>query len=310
MKLKNCLIITSCFATALLHGNLTPVAAREASAPLQNEVIPLWKGTPPGGATSAKEKSYAQPTPWGKSVQMLTDVSTPTMTVVRPAAGKATGAAMIVLPGGGFVSLAWDMEGTEVANWLAARGITAFVVKYRVALPTAEEMKARDRAKTVEAARPRLKIAVADASRAMTLVRTGAAKWGIDPDRIGMMGFSAGAVTTMDVVLGSTPELRPNFAAPIYGMTLLEGAKAPADAPPLFIVHAQDDAMVPVSGSVAIFDLWTAAKRPADLHIYSKGGHGFGMRGMGLPVDVWSADFEHWLDNIGMLKPASAKKPS
>ena len=120
-----------------------------------------------------------------------------------------------------------------------------------------------------------------------------------------MMGFSAGAITTMGTVLQPDASARPNFAAPIYGVHPTEETPA-ADAPPLFIVHAQDDATVPAESSTRIFELWQKAKRSAEIHIYAKGGHGFGMRTRGLPVDQWPAALETWMKSLGMLESAKA----
>jgi acetyl esterase/lipase len=280
------------FATCVQAGAATP-----------EEVIRLWPGTAPGseGRTGNEVSKEAQAN--GIRIHIKANVSVPTVTVVRPKAGKANGTGMLVLPGGAFMALAWDLEGTEVADWLAERGITAFILKYRVsdlslapgeAPPTAID-------DLIRRLQPNRKIAVADASQAIRLVRQNAARYGIRPDRIGMIGFSAGAITTMGVLLEGDPAARPNFAAPIYGMTMIGTPTVPADAPPLFIAAAQDDTTVPATGSIDIFNLWTKARRPAELHIYEKGGHGFGMRPSASPVGKWPAALEAWLRSQGLL---------
>ena len=135
----------------------------------------------------------------------------------------------------------------------------------------------------------------------MKVVRQRASEWGIAPDRIGILGFSAGGMVTMGVVMQSDGESRPNFAAPIYGGST-GGAAVPANAPPLFILCADDDALM-AAGSARLYSEWKAAKKSAELHIYSKGGHGFGMNRRGLPVDNWIERFGDWLGTQGLLKP-------
>lgn len=268
----------------------------------QEEVLRVWPGDAPGVEHwSGPETTEESPQPAGK-VQLKRNVSVPTLTVFRPAAGKANGTAVLVLPGGAFGALAWDLEGTEVAQWLSDRGITAFLLKYRVrSWPIPPGFKPKSIADYLPLLEPGRKIAVADASEAVRVVRRNAAEYGIQPDRIGMIGFSAGAATTMGVILEADAAARPDFAAPIYGMTMLKAPLAPARAPPLFVVAAQDDSTVPSERSTEIFDLWTKAKRPAELHLYEKGGHGFGMRPRNLPVDRWPAAFEAWLTSQELL---------
>ena len=284
--------------------------AKESATNSQPEVIRLWSGPPPGG-TLAKtpERTFSEQADW-KWQKVTISVSDPTMTMVRPAPGKANGTAMVVAPGGGFVALVWDLEGTEVAEWLADRGVTVFILKYRVSLPSAEEAGATDMAARLALMEPRRKMAVADAVQAIKLIRQNAAKYGIDPKRVGMMGFSAGAMTTMGAVLSEDPAGRPDFAAPIYGAAPLDNIAVPADAAPLFIVHAQNDLLVPATASTAMFDAWQKAKRPAELHIYTLGGHGFGMRAQGMPVDRWPSDFEAWLASRDLIAVGKAANPA
>lgn len=283
---------------------LVPQAASAAADP---EVVRLWPAAAPGSEplplaeTSSREKSG------DIDIQIVRNVSVPTMTVYRPPADKTNGTAMLVAPGGAFMALAWDLEGIEVARWLNERGITAFVLKYRVSsLDLAPGQAPPGMADLIRMLQPKRKIAIADASQAISLIRKGAAHYGVDPQRIGMMGFSAGAITTLGVILEGDPASQPNFAAPIYGMTMIDAPKVPSGAPPLFLAHAQDDSVVPAQSSSQVFDLWTSAKRPAELHIYAKGGHGFGMRAKGLPVDHWPAALEAWLKSQDLLTPAPA----
>lgn len=142
----------------------------------------------------------------------------------------------------------------------------------------------------------------ADAVRAMVLVRSRAAEWGVDPHKIGFVGFSAGAVLTVDVATDPDPAVRPDFAAPIYG-ALRAGHVPTADAPPIFIAAATDDALIP-GRSLPIYQAWVAAGRPAELHLYDKGGHGFGMEHQGDTSDQWTEDFGRWLAEHGWMKPS------
>jgi len=277
-----------------------PVQAKEA--PPANEEIRLWDKVPADTYWKGPEQASESAAPTGSRIQIKSNVTDPTLTVVRPASGKANGSAMIVAPGGAFMALAWDLEGLEVARWLADRGITAFILKYRVGPPprNATDPLPTNIEGLLRMLEPNRKLAIADASQAVRLVRKQAARFGVAPNRIGVMGFSAGAMTTMGVVLEGGLDARPNFVAPIYGM-LATAAPVPAAAPPVFIATAADDTTVPPAGSIEIFEKWKAAKRPAELHIYEKGQHGFGMRAQGLPVDHWTAAFEAWLRAQGVI---------
>lgn len=282
------------------------VQAQQAPAP-KPEVVRIWPGPAPGTEDrTGAEVQMTVPFPGSPApLPTVLNVTVPTLTVFRPAPGKATGAAVIVCPGGGFQGLAIGHEGMDVAKWLADRGITAFVLKYRVQLTKGFRLPADPRhhpeqfdalARTLE---PSRKIAVADGIQAVRFLRANAARFGIAPDRIGIMGFSAGAMTTMGVVMDSAPSERPDFAAPIYGS--MEDKAPPKNGPPLFIVAAQDDPTVPVSKSVAIFSSWTAADLPAELHLYETGGHGFGMLKRGKTADNWPEPFEAWLTAHGWI---------
>lgn len=286
----------------------TPAAAQEP-------VIPLYPGVAPGSETSTqREISYMN----GKQ-QMIRNVVQPTLTAYLPERAKANGTAVVVCPGGGFRFHSWDSEGVEVAKWLRERGVSAFVLKYRLintgatqdefqthldilfgrktAKTDALEPAQRDKIQAELKAIPGL--AAADGRQAVSLVRQRATEWGIKPDRIGILGFSAGAAVTMGVVMDHTAEGRPDFAAPIYGGGT-GGAAVPQDAMPLFILVASDDGAS--AGSLKLYSEWKAAGKPAELHIYAQGGHGFGMNKRGLPVDSWIERFGDWLGAMGYLK--------
>lgn len=284
-------------ALMAMPGAAQPPAARE-------EVMPLWPGAAPGLVPGQDKENTEQGQSGDKRIVIKRDVSIPTLTVVRPARERANGTSVIVLPGGAFKVLVWDLEGTEVARWLADRGITVFILKYRVGSVTLPPELAGP--SFLRALEPGRKIAIADASQAVRMVRQNAARYGVKPDRIGMMGFSAGGIATLGVLLQGDPAARPDFAASIYGMAMIDAPIMPLDAPPIFIAHAQDDPIVPASAGTQIMDLWTKVGRPAELHIYDKGGHGFGMRATGLPVDHWPTAFEAWLRSRDLLTNSAA----
>lgn len=297
------------FATVGAALSLLMATAAFAATKTEPEVIPLWPGAAPGTEDwTGPETVQTWQIPGGPQ-RMIGNVTKPTLTVYRPLPDKANGTAMIVAPGGGFVSLAIDHEGIKVAEWLTERGVTAFVLKYRVKPNPAFRIPADLRKyperfpefkQTFGAGIP---IAVADATQAIRYLRANASRYAIDPGRIGMMGFSAGAITTMGAVMNEAPADRPNFAAPIYGA--MDNNVPPKDGPPLFIAVTQDDPAVPAPESVAIYSRWSAAQLPAELHVYERGGHGFGMRTMNLPVDGWTSALEAWMKSHGWLdKPA------
>jgi acetyl esterase/lipase len=250
---------------------------------------------------------------------LIRNVTQPTLTAFLPNPSTANGTAVIVCPGGGFHFLSWESEGTEVAKWLSAHGIAGFVLKYRLVDtgPTAEDFRkavmalfspASSGARSAggnglpESMRRVTPLAIADGRQAMKLVRQRASQWGIAPDRIGIMGFSAGGIVTMGVVMEHDADSRPDFAGPIYGAGLAEGAAAPPEATPLFILCASDDPLA-AAGSVATYTKWKAAGYPVELHMYSQGGHGFGMNKQGLPTDHWIERFGDWLEAQGFMKP-------
>ena len=217
---------------------------------------------------------------------------------------------MIIAPGGGMMFLSWESEGTQVAQWLNAHGIAAFVLKYRLRETAADPAEFQDRM-TAMLRTPAVNkegvdvhtLAVADAKQAIRLVRQHAKEWGIATDRVGLMGFSSGASITTGVLTSYDAESRPNLAAAIYGGQA-EEAKIPADAPPLFILCAADDPMVPPVGSADLFTVWKKTKHQAELHIYAAGGHGFGMHKQRLPIDHWIERMQEWMAQQGLLKAA------
>jgi acetyl esterase/lipase len=273
----------------------------------------VWPGAAPGApenappeadTTTAKDNLIA-----GRPLVRLGNVSVPTLTLYKPA-GYNSGAAVVVFPGGGYNILAMDLEGTEVCDWLNSVGVNCVLLKYRV--PGTGPY-------------PKSAAALQDAQRAMGLVREHAKEWGIDPKRVGVLGFSAGghlaaAISTHydkrlydPVDEADKLSCRPDFAVVVYPgyLALAEKNFAPnpdinptADTPPTFIVQAEDDP-VHVENAVVYYMALKNAKVPAELHIYAKGGHGYGLRRTELPVTTWPQSVETWLHTISVLGAAS-----
>lgn len=282
-------------------------AAAPAAEPT---IVPLWPGKAPGETKELPpEANITKPDdkPVGdRPIIKLTNVSTPTIAIYRPSADKDTHAAVIVCPGGGHNILAFDHEGTEVAEWLVRRGVTGIVLKYRVPFRNPDQ---------------RWQAAVQDAQRAISLVRSRASEWQLDPQRIGILGFSAGGQTAgLAAVLFNQrhyPKVdgidevscRPDFAALIYpgGLTerdnpqkLIEQVKVDSNTPPMFFAHSGDDRVSPMN-SVLLYSALKQANVPAELHVYAGGGHGWGMRQTGHPCNAWIDRFGEWLQSQGWL---------
>lgn len=298
MGLAACLIAV---LTALSPPE-APAAPAVAAEEMQHQIYRIWPSKPPSPeGWPIKEISRENRTPDGSMQLEYADVSDPTITVVKPAKEKANGQGVIILPGGAFMALAWDKEGMEPARWLAGLGYTAFVLKYRVRqlpFPSDEELGPQPGAfdKAMHFLEPNVRIAVADARQAIGYVRSRARHFGVRPNQVGMMGFSAGATTAMNVSLEADGEFRPDFVAAIYGA--MENRPVPLGAPPAFIVAAQDDDIVPVERGLAIFTEWQKAGRSAELHVYQRGGHGFGLGRPGSEVAAWPDSFVRWVEAL------------
>lgn len=267
-------------------------------------VQPIWPGKPPGETKELPpERDTTKPDqkdPGGKPIIRLTNVSIPTVSVYRPTPDKDTGTSVIICPGGGHNILAFNHEGTETAEWLTTLGVTGIVLKYRVPTRTPDGKRWLG--------------AVQDAQRAMSLVRTNAKEWKLDPERIGILGFSAGGETAgltsyfadrqyepLDAV--DEAPFRPDFSLLIYPAyfekkgeptKIREDVSITKNAPPTFLVHAWDDP-VTVFSSLHIATELRKAGVPTELHVYATGGHGYGMRDTGEPVNSWPQRAAEWL---------------
>ena len=290
---------------------LAALMAATLAAPalaLPAEPILLYAGAAPG-SEHATQVEVSSTTKGGRIVRNITQ---PKLLVYPPAPGTANGVGVIVAPGGGYHILSIDNEGTKVAERLAARGLTVFVLKYRLNETPQTDAGAMIKMFTYLAAihgmpdglppvTPGETLAVADAFQAVRLVRGHAAEWGLDPHKIGFVGFSAGAMLATDVGTGYDAQTRPDFLGAMYG-GLRTGHVPPADAPPIFIAAAVDDSLLP-GRSTPIYDAWRAAHRPVELHLYEHGGHGFGMEHLGTASDHWIEQFIWWLEAHGYAAP-------
>jgi acetyl esterase/lipase len=296
------LLLTGAASPALAQADkMTPIAT-----PAQPTAITLDTGPLPDAPN--KEAWHRQ---YGST--FTRNVTVATLTPFLPAPGTATGAAVVVAPGGGFRTLSMENEGWDVARALAKRGVAAFVLKYRLNQTPADMPgfeKSMGEIFSSSAPRPRVDPAamtarlgpqIADARAAFTLIRRRAAEWKVDPDRIGMIGFSAGAMLTMATTLAGG-DAKPAFVADIYGP--LGAVDVPADAPPLFIALAADDPFFANDG-IGLVDKWRAAKRPVEFHLYEQGGHGFGMYQKPTTSTGWFDAYVRWLGMHGLL---AAKK--
>jgi acetyl esterase/lipase len=284
------------------RDKMTPVAT-----PAQPNAIELGTGLLPGA--TAQETWHRQ---YGSL--FARNVTIATLTPYLPDPSIASGAAVVVAPGGGFRTLSMENEGSNVAKALAAKGVAAFVLKYRLVQTPADmpgfEKSMREMFSGAAARPPRpsdpkaMAASIApqleDARAAFALIRKRAAEWHVDPNRIGMVGFSAGAMLTMTTALAGQ-DAKPAFIGDIYGP--VAAMTVPADAPPLFVAVAADDPFFG-GGEMGIIKSWIAAKRPVELHLFEQGGHGFGMYPKETTSTGWFDEFARWLDMHGMLKPA------
>jgi acetyl esterase/lipase len=305
------LVVWICFALPLA-GDDKPMKSDDKPV-----VLELWPGKVPDEAGDiGAEKSVMSPKLDRKQVEvtestkMLTNVSRPSITIYRPAKDKDTGTAIVICPGGGYWNLYWELEGEEVAAWLNSLGVTGIILKYRVP-------RRPDEPKGEPARRP-----LQDAQRAVSLVRSKAKEWGIDPKRIGMVGFSAGghlAVATATSFEKRSYEpsddidkisCRPDFAIGVYSGylkakdkdELAPGLHIPKETPPIFLAHGGEDIISEPQHSVVMYRALKRAGIPAELHIYATVTHDFGVRPNDRPCSTWTQSCADWLRDQGFLK--------
>jgi acetyl esterase/lipase len=301
-------------AIPLLTLLLLLVHASPGQSADQPLVLDVWPGKVPGETGGIGEEKVLESKPGEKPVKRITNVSKPTISVYRPAKDKDTGAAVLVCPGGGYSILAWDLEGEEVAHWLNSIGVTGIVLKYRV-----------PRRPGQPGDQPPIG-PLQDAQRALSLVRSKATEWGIDPNRVGMLGFSAGGHLTASAATNfdkrayepadpvDKVSCRPDFAVLIYpgylvpkdSRELASDIRVRKDCPPMFFAHAGDDRVSP-ENSVRMYLALKRAGVPAELHIYASGGHGFGLRPSDRPCSTWPQRCADWLRASGFLKSTAGK---
>jgi len=270
------------------------------------DVIHLYSGPAPGSEDwNYPEKQYFSKV-W--NTEVVTNVAQPTLTVYKADPALANGTSVVICPGGGFMALSINSEGIDVAKWLASKGVTAFVLKYRLAHTgedaTQEFLESfKDRKKFGEMIGKIVPLSINDGVASMIYVRKHAAELGLAADRVGIIGFSAGGTVTAGVGFHYTPDSRPAFIAPIYAAAAdMKDLPVPTDAPPMFLAAATDDQLQLAPDTIRLYNQWTAAHKSVELHMYAKGGHGFGMRQQGSPSDHWIERFGEWLDSLGMLK--------
>lgn len=272
-----------------------------AAAPAEPGALLLYPDTPPGAVQESWLKFHDD--------YIVRNVTRPSLTPFLPAPGKATGAAVIIAPGGAFMSLSMSHEGWNIARRLADHGIAAFVLKYRLNETPADNKAYNDFAAARLGAAFRLAPtgntphlyeprATADALAAIRMVRDNAAKWGVDPGRVGIMGFSAGAMTALRSVLAATPETEPAFLAYIYGP--MAPVNVPPGAPPMFAAIAADDGLFFAQG-IGIVESWRHAHTPVELHMYERGNHGFGGGWEGTTTTMMLDEFIAWMRMHGWL---------
>lgn len=275
------------------------------------KVINLYQGKAPGSENwNWQEKQSAQNM---FNTLVVYNVVNPTLTAYLPDPAIANGTAVIVCPGGAFHTLAINNEGIDVAKWLNKKGIVAFVLRYRLVHSVTDDPVKEllpkmmgDRNKFDQENDSVVTMAVADGKKAIEYVRSHAAEYKVNPAKIGIMGFSAGGTITVGVGLSYTAENRPDFLAPVYPyMGAIKNTTVPKDAPPVFICAATDDQLGLASHSSNLYNLWIAAGKPAELHMYARGGHGFGMRENNIPTDTWIERFYEWLQVQGLTSTLS-----
>ncbi|HET9732636.1 MAG TPA: alpha/beta hydrolase [Acidimicrobiales bacterium] len=280
--------------------------------------IRLWPDGPPSPIDNVPDEiQYTVDTGVAAGTILLRNISDPTLTVFTASEASRNGVGIVVIPGGGWTINAWTHEGLDVARWLTGLGYTAFLLKYRVMatnpdqaafdaaqaamdmsaggpLPTAKKPRAISELVSSRRYQEARDAAADDGRRAIQLAREHAQQYGIKPELVGAIGFSAGAFLAVDIAMDPRAD-QPAFIAPIYGGET-RGSQVPPDAPPMFTAVAQDDFLSCIVEGLHAD--WSASDRPSELHVFRRGGHGFGMIAQGLPSDRWTDLFAAWLDDL------------
>lgn len=328
-------MIRTLLFTFLLSAATTPCATVSVEPPTRVRTtaawappsgllqVPIWPNGAPdmAGGSTVPETVFAVRKASGHSYIGIANVTTPTVTIFPPE-GKNTGASIVVFPGGGFHILAIDIEGTEVCDWITTKGMTCVLLKYRV--PKSNHYWDKDCKCHIT---PKVPWALQDAQRAIRLVRSRAKELSIDPNKIGVIGFSAGGylVAQASNLFESTYDpvdavdkvsSRPDFAVALYpghlcrsGGILDPDIHVTKQTPPTFLLQAWDDPVDEICNSVLYAQALDAAGVSAEVHLFAKGGHAFGLRRTGDPVSSWPLLVENWLRTIAILKPAVFPQP-
>ncbi|MGH7651104.1 MAG: alpha/beta hydrolase [Gemmatimonadaceae bacterium] len=282
----------SIFPHLRLRSFSPAIAIAFAASTASSQVVNLWPGVAPGSENWTQKEITVENTPVGT---VVLNVVTPTVTAYLPDPAKATGTGVIIAPGGAFVALTISLEATDAAKWLQQRGIAAFVLKYRTiekrgnGIPPGLNLDTAGR------------YGMADGIQALKIVRQHAAQWHVDPNRIGFMGFSAGAMVASAALLQKDSAARPAFAALMYGGPFGAMPAIPGNLPPVFMAWAQDDETAGAT-AVRLHDALIAAGNKPEAHIFNAGGHGFGMHKQGTSSDHWIDELYYWLEAQGFTK--------
>jgi acetyl esterase/lipase len=281
------------------------------------KVFPIWPGLPPG-SVDTKGQEGQDTSEWGGNDPLIYNVTQPVLTFFPADPSIANGTSVIICPGGAFCYLHTKTEGSDVAEYLNKKGVSAFVLKYRLvhsetSHPVKERYaRAKDAAGATKLFAQIVPLAIADGRQALVYVRQHAAEFHIDPDKTGIIGFSAGGTLACADAFNYTPDNRPAFVAPIYAyippsLPII----VQKDAPPLFVAAATDDEAHLVPTTIDLYNKWLNAGHSAEIHVYAKGGHGFGMNPQNLPTDTWIDRFGDWLQQQGFLSspPKTAAAP-
>jgi len=264
------------------------------------KIIPLYNGeTPPGNEVLTLEERVRLDE--NDEIVTIRNVSMPTLTVIQPKEENNRGTALIICPGGGFQGLAYQQEGTATANWCIENGITAFILKYRLMPFPYPELDQAAPSQRDSLFMNFVRLAAADGIEAIKYVRTHASEYGINPARIGIVGYSAGGTLVGSVAQTYNPEGRPDFVVPIYAYCgAMLGDEVPDDAPPMFLAWAADDQIA--SGNPVLYEKWKKAGKSVEMHSFYSGGHGFSVLKQDKPSDIWPELFMDWMVYQGFIE--------